>query len=57
MGIPSMLTRFVRNVYPFKQNDFPPLSFAQSVSVAAIMAKKHGYSIDANQVCTECLPI
>ena len=33
------------------------ISFAQSVSVAALMAQKHGYSIDANQVCTEYLLI
>ena len=26
------------------------ISFAQSVSLAAIMAKKHKYSIDSNQV-------
>ena len=26
------------------------ISFAQSVSLAAIMAKKHKYAIDANQV-------
>lgn len=27
------------------------ISFAQSVSLAAMMAKKHKYSIDSNQVC------
>ena len=31
------------------------ISFAQSVSVAALMAQKHGYTINPNQVCrTRC---